>query len=52
MFEINEMTAIEVHLHNDVIMALCLVLLHVQNCFVYKMIAVLKQINKPRFKIL
>ena len=36
--------------YNDVIMVSLLVLLHVQNCCIYKMIGNLKQINKPRFK--
>ena len=36
--------------YNDVIMVLFPVLWQIQNYFVYKMIAVLKQINKPLFK--
>ena len=36
--------------YNDVITVLFPVLLHVQTCSIYKMIAILKQINKSRFK--
>ena len=31
--------------YNDVIMVLYPVLLHVQNCFIHKIIAILRQIN-------